>query len=226
MERSERLKAVGVLAAGLAHEIKNPLSAIKTFTEHVAQKRNDPVFLEKFQRIVGTELGKINQIVQDLLVFAKPSSLKREPVRISALLDDTLELLNHDLLKHHVTVERRYDPNDVVPVDRERMKQVFLNLCLNSLDAMNGNGQGQLTITTAHHPTHLEITIADTGCGIPPEKLPHIFDPFVTDKPNGTGLGLSVVHGIIQQHGGQVGITSNVGHGVTVQLMLPMNTHS
>lgn len=219
IRQGEQLKAVGTLAAGLAHEIKNPLASIKTFTEYLDTKYTDPEFREKFKRIVGGEVERMNLIVQQLLEFAKPSPPKLVAVEVPRLLDDTLELLNNDLLQRKVRVIRSYAPTPPVLGDSQQLKQVFLNLLLNSLQAMNGSGQ--LTLKTDIRGSELEITIQDNGHGIPAEDLPHIFGPFFSTKPTGTGLGLAVVQGIVKEHGGRIQITSEFSKGTTVSVMLP-----
>ncbi len=219
VRKGEQMKAVATLAAGLAHEIKNPLASIKTFTEYLDTKYTDPEFREKFKRIVGGEVERMNLIVQQLLEFAKPSPPKLVPVEVPRLLDDTLELLNNDLLQRKVRIIRSYAPAPPVLGDSQQLKQVFLNLLLNSLQAMNGTGQ--LTLKTDVHGSELEVTIQDNGHGIPAEDLPRIFDPFFSTKPTGTGLGLAVVQGIVKEHGGRIQITSELGKGTTVSVMLP-----
>ncbi len=148
LQKSEKLKAVATLAAGMAHEIKNPLTSIKTFTEYMPQKGADPAFRDKFQDIVGTEVDRINHIVKQLLEFSKSSELELKKTDINELLDDTLHLLSNDFLKHNIKIEKQYSTLPQTNVDPHQMKQVFLNLFLNAKDAMK-NG-GTLTITTEH----------------------------------------------------------------------------
>jgi signal transduction histidine kinase len=220
VQQGEQLRAVGTLAAGLAHEIKNPLAAIKTFTEHLTARYDDPAFRAKFQQIVGGEVERINLIVQQLLDFAKPSPPQLQPLQVNALLDQTLELLTNELLQHHVTVARRYAATAPILGDPQQLKQVFLNLLLNSLQAMNGTGQ--LTLTTTPQASTVAITIQDTGCGIPPEHLSRLGEPFFSTKPTGTGLGLAVVQGIVREHRGDFRIQSRAQQGTTVILHLPL----
>ena len=220
VRKSDQMKAVATLAAGLAHEIKNPLSSIKTFTEHLEAKFDDPSFRAKFQKIVGGEVERINLIVQQLLEFAKPVPPKLMPVEVPKLLDDTLEFLNNEFVQHHVEISRRYEARPTVLADPQQLKQVFLNLFLNSLQAMNG--AGQLTIQTTLHGADLTVTIQDNGAGIDPKDLPHIFEPFFSTKSTGTGLGLAVVQGIVTEHGGRIAVQSQPGQGTTMTLTLPV----
>lgn len=220
VRKGDQMKAVATLAAGLAHEIKNPLASIKTFTEYLATRHNDPEFREKFQKIVGGEVERINLIVQQLLEFAKPVPPKLQPLEISRTVDETLEFLNNEFVERHVEVSRRYETRERILGDPQQLKQVFLNLFLNSLQAMNG--LGQLEVKTALRGSELEVSIADNGAGIAPKDLPHIFEPFYTTKPTGTGLGLAVVQGIIKEHGGRIALESHPGQGTTMRLFLPI----
>lgn len=253
VRHADKLKAVSILAAGLAHEIKNPLASLKTFTAYLPEKTNDPAFQQKFQRIVTQEVDKIDHIVRRLLDFAKPAPPNLEPVPVSRLLDETLDFLNSEAVKRHVAVERRYACTDPIQADSQQLRQVFLNLVLNSFEAMtppparlpegpapdgaapplaaatgggvNGAG-GQLSVRIERNGSHVVVTIADTGPGIPKEHLTHIFDPFFTTKSNGTGLGLSIVQSIITDHRGTIAFTSEPPRGTTCTLTFPLDTPS
>ncbi len=220
VRRGEQMKAVGTLAAGLAHEIKNPLASIKTFTESLGTHYDDRGFRDKFQKIVGGEVERINLIVQQLLEFAKPMPPKLQPLQVPRLLDETLEFLNSEFVQRHIQVSRHYDGAGEILGDPQQLKQVFLNLFLNSLQAMNG--QGRLEIIARQEGSELVIGIQDNGCGIASKDLPHVFEPFFSTKPNGTGLGLAVVHGIIQEHGGTIEITGEIDHGTHAILRFPL----
>ena len=223
IRRSEQQKLVATLASGLAHEIKNPLTAIKAFTECLPQQRADDAFIETFHRIVGGEVTRIQVIVQRLLDFARPSPPQLAMVDVTALLDETLEALSHELASRRIRVERRYAAPRLARADAQQLKQVFLNLLLNSLQAMDGAG-GALTLTTMPRQEHLELTIVDTGCGIAPEHLARLGEPFFTTKSHGTGLGLAVVQEIVRQHDGHFAIKSTVGRGTTATIRLRLAT--
>jgi two-component system sensor histidine kinase HydH len=214
------MKAVATLAAGLAHEIKNPLASIRTFTEYLDSRYDDAEFRLKFQKIVGGEVERINLIVQQLLEFAKPVPPKLRPLEIPTLVDETLEFLSGDLVERHVEVNRRYGTTACILGDPQQLKQVFLNLFLNSLQAMNGHGR--LEIRTTIEGSDLAVSIADSGAGIAPKDLPHIFEPFYTTKETGTGLGLAVVQGIVKEHGGRITVESQPGRGTVLTLYLPV----
>lgn len=218
---SEKLKAVATLAAGMAHEIKNPLTSIKTFTEHLPYKHQDPVFREKFVRLVGQEVEKMSVLIQRLLEFSKPRTPELRPVNVSEVIEETLEFLQGTLLEKRVRIVKHYGQVDDVSADPEQLKQVLLNIFLNSLEAIHGSGS--ITVSTWQQDGHLRLMVADTGTGIPRRELQRVFDPFYTTKLHGTGLGLSVVHSIIREHGGRVQIESVKGQGTTVRITLPTN---
>ena len=219
LQKSEKLRAVATLAAGMAHEIKNPLTSIKTFTEYIDKKKDDPGFIKKFKKIVGEEVDRINYIVKQLLEFSKPSKLQLRETEIHELLNETLNLLNNDLLKHNIKVIKYYTSPTLTKIDPAQMKQVFLNIFLNAIDAMNSSGV--LTITTQIIDKHdIVIAIQDTGKGIAKEDLKHIFDPFFSKKDGGTGLGLSVVHGIIKKHDGKIMVKSIPRTGTLFEILL------
>jgi len=220
VRKSEQQKAVATLAAGMAHEIKNPLTAIKTFTEHLPEKFDSEEFRAKFHKIVGGEVERINHIVQQLLDFSKPVPPKLQPVQINNILDETLEFLNSDLIERHIEVTKDYDAFTTIQGDPQQLKQVFLNLFLNSLQAMNGSGK--LNISTTQADSNLTITIQDNGEGMTQQTLDRLFEPFYTTKSTGTGLGLSVVKGIIDEHGGSVQVESNDQKGTKVKVNLSL----
>lgn len=221
--QSDRLKAVATLASGMAHEIKNPLTALKTFSEYLPEKKNDPEFLDKFSKIVGSEVGRIDDLVHRLLDFAKPAPPQLKKTNIHELLDNTLDFLNSKLIKHKISVQKQYSvQSGMLNVDPNQIRQVLLNVLLNAIEAMENDGT--LTVRTqAMAHGSLEITIQDTGPGIFPKDLPHIFDPFFTKKEGGTGLGLAITHGIIKEHGGNISVRSKLGEGTTFTIELPLN---
>lgn len=219
VRKGEQMKAVATLAAGLAHEVRNPLSSIKTFTEHLETHFDDPAFRTKFRKIVGGEIERINLIVQQLLDFAKPVPPKLQPVDLGKLVDSTVDLLSGELLKRQVEVGRTYAPAAQILGDPQQLRQVFLNLFLNSLDAMNGHGR--LRVDIRQQGPEVMVQVSDNGPGIPPEHLPKVFEPFFTTKPNGTGLGLAVVRGIVREHRGRVSVSCPEGKGTTFELRFP-----
>ena len=266
--KTEKLKAVATLASGMAHEIKNPLTAIKTFSEFLPQKLDDKEFLKKFAPLLNHEVERINQLVNNLLDFARPIPLKPEATDIHALMTSTLNFLDNQFVQNKINVTYDFYTSSPVllKVDPNQLKQAFLNLFLNAIEAMPEGGtltiSTRLDLTPNPHPLNPDITpktfknlsfpnalvgnpqeaitrpptktfggdnlgiftliIKDTGGGIHPDDLPHIFDPFFTKKDSGTGLGLSVTHGIIAQHGGRIWGESVVGEGAVFIVELPL----
>ena len=219
--QTEKLKAVSTLAAGMAHEIKNPLTALKTFTEYFPENRNDPAFLDKLHEVLSVEVQRIHGIVQDVLNFAKPKLPQLKPIDLAPLIDSTVQLLSGELLKRRVqwTVDCQHN-GATFKADPDQLRQVLINLIQNAADAMPGGGN--LTISTQANDGYLELIISDTGQGIPKELLPRIFDPFVTTKEHGNGLGLAMVHSIIQAHRGTIRAASTPGRGTTFTVRLPL----
>lgn len=220
LTRSERLKSIALLAGGLAHEIKNPLAAMKTFIQYLPERHRDEAFIATCHRIVGQEIEKIQSIASNLLAFAKPETLRQEAVSLAKIAEEVLELLHRELLDRHIQARSDIEPGLTVQADRVRVKQALLNLCLNSIQAMESGGVLEIAARAEH--SSILLTVHDTGQGIAPANLPRVFDPFFTTKSDGTGLGLSVVHSIVKQHGGAVRITSEPSRGTTVTLELPI----
>jgi signal transduction histidine kinase len=207
LAKSEREGAWREMARQVAHEIKNPLTSIKTFAEYLPKKYDDPGFREKFSRIVVDEVDRVNNIVKQLLEFSKPKELELRSESITGILDDTLGLLNNNLIQNKIEVVKNYKDSPVLPVDKNQLKQAFLNLFLNSIQAMPNGGTLTVSVLLSSDLCSL-ITISDTGSGIPKDQLDHVFDPFFSTKEGGTGLGLSIVHGIITKHGGKISVES------------------
>ncbi|MFH1202227.1 MAG: ATP-binding protein [Candidatus Omnitrophota bacterium] len=222
VRQGEKLAAIGRLAAGIAHEIKNPLTSIKTFTEFLNEKFDEPDFRDKFKRIVGEEVDRINHIVNSLLDLSRPKPLNLESVDVPEIIENILNLLEPDLSQARITIKKDFQDNlSQIPADPNQLKQAFINLILNAKDAMKDSLQKELTIKTRKVSNFLQIEIIDTGCGIPQDKLNSIFEPFYSTKEKGTGLGLSIVHSIIQAHHGKIEVKSTPAVGTTFIVSLP-----
>jgi len=218
--QSERLKSIAILASGMAHEIRNPLTPIKTFSEKLPSRLNDKEFLLKFSKIINKEVDRIDSLVQDLLNFAKPSPLQLKETNINRLIQQTLELLNNEIIRHKIILNTSFEnENLLINIDPKQIKQALLNLFLNAIDAMP-NG-GKLIIGSCFSGNNTCISITDSGCGIDPKDLSHIFDPFFTKKDHGTGLGLSITYEIIKNHQGKIFAESQLGKGTTFKIELP-----
>lgn len=231
--QSEKLAALGRFSAGVAHEVKNPLGVILGGVEFLRLKFKDQASDEDLKMTLGMieeSVTRADTIVRDLLKFARPSALKREPVKAQELLEGTLSLMTYSGALKNVAVVRQYAAEaPAVLVDRNQIQQVLLNLAMNSVDAMNQ--KGQLTVATSaatlmdRVPMCL-LQVTDTGEGISKENLAKLFEPFFTTKRDkkGTGLGLSVSKTIVEGHGGRLTIESELGKGTTVTVALPAQT--
>jgi len=237
LRRSDRLASLGTLSAGMAHEIKNPLVTIKTFTQLLPERYQDSDFRRSFLTLVGGEVKRIDGLVNQLLQFARPSTPVLLPVHIHELLDKSLRLVEQQLHRRNVTAVRNFDADDdVIRGDAALLGQAFVNFLLNSLDAMDGGGELRVSTQIARTNKRatrrddsrdagaglLRIAMQDTGEGISGEDLPRIFDPFFSTKVNGTGLGLAVSHGIVTDQGGVIDVRSREGIGTTFLLEFPL----
>ncbi len=234
LRRSDRLAALGTLAAGLAHEIKNPLTSLLTFSRHLDRKFDDPSFRERFRNVVPRELERINGIVERLLELARPSRMSFTLVRLPELIDRALELYVVQFDERRVEVAREY-ARDVpsIQADKDALYRVFVNLVANALDAMPGGGRltvragwagtGDPVPATRWRPANrVKIEVGDTGVGIEPSDTDRIFNPFYTTRDSGTGLGLALAHKIIQDHGGAISFQSVRGRGTTFTIVLSL----
>jgi two-component system sensor histidine kinase AtoS len=229
LQRSDRLAALGTLAAALGHEIKNPLTSILTFTRHFSRRYADEAFREKFERVVPRELERINEIVERLMELARPARLRFATVQLPALLDGVLDLYGHEIETKRIALTREY-ARDVPPVrgDENALYRVVVNLVANALEAMTPGGGLTLRLSWADGPRRLgyhgrvQIQIEDTGPGIAARERDQIFNPFYTTKDGGTGLGLAIAHKIVEEHGGSIDVTSTPGVGTTFRIVLPV----
>ncbi|MFZ1745111.1 MAG: PAS domain S-box protein [Nitrospirales bacterium] len=222
LRKTERLAELGTLASGMAHEIGTPMNVILGRAELLMRKAQDERTRRGLETIV-TQVERITKIMNQLLSFARKRPAVRQGVNLEALMIDVLDVLQERLGKQHIQVMKTVSPHlPKVWADPDHMNQVLLNLILNACQAMGDGG----TLSLALHPTDdtVELTVQDTGSGIPQEQLAKIFDPFFSTKAvgEGTGLGLTVVHGILQEHQGAIRVTSVPGQGATFIVSLPM----
>jgi signal transduction histidine kinase len=243
IRRSDRLASLGTLSAGMAHEIKNPLVSLKTFAQLLPERYQDSDFRDTFSNLIGHEIDRIDSLVNQLLRFARPAKPILKPLHAHEILEKALTLVGHRLYQKDIKLQRSWQADvDTIRGDADQLEQVFLNFFLNAMDAMKS--QGELSVKTeirgdeqwanprayangesngnGQAPEALLISIRDTGEGIKAEDIPHVFDPFFTTKDYGTGLGLSVVHGIIQEHGGQIEVESELEKGTVFHILLPL----
>lgn len=222
LHRQDKLAAVGQLAAGVAHEIRNPLTSMKGYAEFLQLDEKDPERLE-FLNIILDEIERVNVIVEDFMVLAKPKAVELEEKNVIPVIQNVLSLLEFEARKKNVKLYFDYS-NDIIQIecDENRLKQVFLNFVKNGIEAMP-NG-GELHVKTYIHDNNVQISIQDTGVGIPEEKLKKLGEPFYTTKKNGNGLGLMVSFKIIESHNGKVFVESEPNKGTTFNIVLPAKT--
>ena len=226
----DRLATAGTLAAGMAHEIKNALVAVKTFTDLLIEKNKDAELAE----LVGRELSRINAIVRQLLRSGSPAAPERTPVRLHDVLEHSLRMVQHQLSDKLICLNRAFAAtSDTVQGNNHQLEQVFVNLLLNAVEATGANGS--LTVQTefisAAPPgitspqlvgqPHVRVIVTDTGIGIAPENMAQMFELFFTTKSHGTGLGLPITQRIVQEHHGLITVESQINKGTTFSVILP-----
>jgi signal transduction histidine kinase len=227
IRRADRLASLGTLTAGLAHEIRNPLVAIKTLIQLLPERLDDEEFRDQFLKIAAGEVDRISSLVNELLEFARPSDPKLELEDIDTILDGMILLVSTETKKKQINIIKDYAPNlPPLHIDREQIKQVFLNILLNAIEATIENGKITVKTRSFMKPggeLYLQIEFNDTGCGIPGEYIEDIFNPFFTTKSTGSGLGLSISNQIIQDHRGYIDVESQLGKGSSFFINLPVN---
>jgi len=227
IRRADRLASLGTLTAGLAHEIRNPLVAIKTLTQLLPERLEDDEFRNHFLTIASGEVDRISSLVNELLDFARPSDPKLEFEDINGILDGMILLVSTESKKKQIHMVKQYASElPPVRVDREQIKQVFLNILLNAIEATPENGEIKVKTRSFAKPggePYLQIEFTDTGCGIPSEYLEDIFNPFFTTKTTGSGLGLAISNQIVQDHRGYIVVESQQNKGSSFYVNLPVN---
>ncbi|MFD1705936.1 PAS domain S-box protein [Siminovitchia sediminis] len=219
IHRTEKLSVVGQLAAGIAHEIRNPLTAIKGFTQLLRKESHNDYF-----EVMLSELERIEEIVSDLLILAKPQPSKTEKVHIGALIEDTIDLFKSEALLRNVEIHSHIQlTHQCIEGEADKLKQVYINLIKNAIEAMPDGG----TIEISAYPENGKIItqIKDSGIGIPDERLSKLGEPFYSTKEQGTGLGLMICNRIIKNHNGKMKIESTAGAGTTIHVCFPSYTH-
>jgi two-component system sensor histidine kinase HydH len=219
--RGQRLASLGSLAAGVAHEIRNPLSSLKGFATYFRERlRDDPDDRETAETMVS-EVDRVNRVITQLLEFARPMTMKPVPTSLPALIRHALRTVEGQARQKGIAVETDLaETIAAVPLDADRMSQVLLNLLLNAVAATAAGGRIVVSLAQSD-PRTVRVTVSDTGAGIRPEDLPRVFDPYFTTKPSGTGLGLPIVQKIVEAHGGSIRLESEPGRGTTATLLLP-----
>ena len=221
VERSKRLAAVGSLAGGVAHEIRNPLSSLKGFATYFKERSTENPEAEQIAGIMIQEVDRLNRVVSQLLELSRPVKISPKALKLGAVIDTAAALVQPQAAAAGVEISVAVaDDLPPVPMDPERMHQVLLNLLLNAMEAMDHGGRLEVAARTSE--SHVEVRVSDSGRGILAQDLGHVFDPYFTTKSTGTGLGLAIVHQIVEAHRGAVHIDSRPGSGTTVRLHLPL----
>jgi two-component system sensor histidine kinase HydH len=221
LQRSERLAALGKMAAGVAHELRNPLSSIKGLAVLLKSQLSASGSGAETADILVKEVERLNRSIGELLDYARPAQLKREPTAIDEIIKKTVSLVQVDLESYQISlVLARAENLPMVYVDRDKLNQVMLNLFLNAIQAMASGGV--LTVRTERDGGMIVVSIRDSGEGITPENLHRVFDPYFTTKSNGTGLGLALSTKIVEEHGGMMNIFSTLNEYTEVRVMLPL----
>jgi signal transduction histidine kinase len=226
LARTDRLAAVGTLAAGIAHEIRNPLVAVQTFVQLLPEQIDDPEFRTTFLELTNSELERVATLINDLMAFARPSPATLDEARINEIAEQIVRLLTGQAKKRGVELSIQLAPEDpTCIVDQGQIKQVFMNLLMNALQATPSGGSVTLSTSFLHGSDgrdYCAIEVQDTGSGISAEHQEQIFDPFFTTKDSGVGLGLFITHQIIKEHGGSISVESELEQGTHFMIRLPI----
>ncbi|MEW6273145.1 MAG: ATP-binding protein, partial [Thermodesulfobacteriota bacterium] len=226
LAHAEKLAAIGELAARVAHEIRNPVTAARSLAQLLCREPDSPHNAEHAELILG-ELQRVERLVADLLRFSRREELRRERTDVAALARETADAFRLRLDGSRVTLDVRSDGAAVADVDPDKLRQVLVNLIENALDALDGRAHGTVAIAVGGADREVTIGVQDDGAGVAPDVLPRLFEPFFSLKPHGTGLGLAIVKRIVEAHGGAISARRDeaVG-GLAVDITLPAAAHA
>ena len=224
MRQADRLASLGRMSANIAHEIRNPLASMTGAIEALTAKSGiSPDDRDRLTQIVLRESDRLNNIIGDFLAYARPRPLSLERADVAGVLEDVLTLVEHRPLPPNVKIVRTFESPLTAHVDPDALRQAVWNLCLNALDAMPDGGE--LTVRASVIASMLHLSVGDTGRGIASGDVSHIFEPFFSTKPEGSGLGLALVHRIVRDHAGDIEVRTDSEFGTTFTLMLPLGVH-
>lgn len=222
IRRKEKLAAIGDLAAGVAHEIRNPLSSIKGFASYFAERSLPGSEDQQLAKVMTKEVDRLNRVISELLALVRPSDLCLKPTDIDAVIEHSLLLIHQDAQQKGITLSYRcQSPLPCVEVDPDHFTQALLNLYLNAIQAMGTEGVLEVVVKVVGE-RELHITVSDSGCGIPPDELAKIFNPYFTTKATGTGLGLTIVQKVVEEHQGTIMVTSHPQSGTCFDMIIPL----
>jgi PAS domain S-box-containing protein len=222
IQQTDKLSMIGEMAAGIAHEIRNPLTSLKGFAQ-LLQDEKATKMINGYTEIMVSEIDRINTIVDEMLLLAKPKKLELKKQKLTTILNEVVFLLDTQAILHNIRIKTAYDDelkNAFIDCEENKLKQVFINILKNSIEAIDDGGI--IDITLFPKGNNAILRFADNGCGIPKDKLEKIGKAFFTTKEKGTGLGLMICQTIIQEHGGQLTIDSEENKGTTIEISLPL----
>jgi signal transduction histidine kinase len=221
--QTEKLSALGRMAAGIAHEINNPLAGILLYSTNLLKKTPKDGPMRDGLEIIVHETQRCGNIIQELLEFSREGEPDKALANINDVIEKAFNIVENELRLHHIDIRKQLsvDMEDIF-LDANQMEQVFVNLLLNAVEAIQERGKVTIRSHMGLDEKSEIVEVEDTGCGIPPENIERIFEPFFSSKANGTGLGLAVSFGIVQKHGGKIKVASQVGHGTKFTIELPL----
>jgi two-component system sensor histidine kinase HydH len=223
VQKQEKLAAIGNLAAGVAHEVRNPLSSIKGYATYFASLFEANSEQKKAAEVMIAEVGRMNRVISELLEISSPSDIKRKETNLPVLLNSSLRLIQQDAETSGITVTTSIDEKMApLPVDPDRITQVLINLYINAVQAMPEGGL--LSVNAQDQANGVVVTIGDTGIGMTEETKNKMFDPYFTTKNTGTGLGLALVQKVIEAHGGTIEVATRENSGTQFTIFLPRNS--
>jgi two-component system, NtrC family, sensor kinase len=222
--QAEKLSSLGRMAAGIAHEINNPLGGILLFSSRMTKKLPVDSPIREGLDVIVREAQRCKNIIQDLLEFSRARQPQKVTASINEVIEKALCILKNEFQLHHITVEKKLSKDiPMFALDVSLMQQVFVNLLLNAMEAIQDNGMISVSSQIGADRDAVEVVVEDTGCGIPMDIIDKMFDPFFSTKPQGTGLGLAVSYGIVQNHKGSIRVSSNPGEGARFTVELPVS---
>ena len=216
--QSEKLAAVGQLAAGIAHEIRNPLAGISGSVQLLQSEASMNQDQKKLMSIAIKEIDRLNHLITEFLDYARPVGAELTKINFSILLEETLDSLRNDPIAKHIAIEKNLDPGLHILGHGDKLKQALLNILVNAIQSMESTTKKTLTVRLFQHDSSVTLVIQDTGVGISEKNIKKIFEPFHTTKVKGTGLGLAIVHSILEAHSAQIDVKSVVSEGTTFSL--------